>query len=196
MRRISIRALMAIVAVPALGLAALKDANEWWAGTMLLFAIAAVGISMAGAIIMRGRERCWWATFAFFSGGYLVLTFAPGFSTAVGPRLVTNTALDSLYSQFLASSTREPLPQVLWWQHSRALKEVERLRAEKREPGDSQLDSAMRILINLETQFQGVADRRDFTRVGHSLFAMLAGLLGGALAVWFHDRRERQETSP
>jgi hypothetical protein len=91
MRRFSISTLMAFILVSAVGLAALRNANEWWAGAMLLVAIAAVGIALAGAVIMRGRERCRRATFAFFGGGYLALTFAPGFSTEVGPRLVTTT---------------------------------------------------------------------------------------------------------
>ena len=76
MRRISIRTLMAFILVSAVGLAALRNANAWWGGTMLLLAMAAVGVAMTGAVLMRGRERCWWATFAFFGGGYLVLTFA------------------------------------------------------------------------------------------------------------------------
>jgi hypothetical protein len=195
MRRFSIRALLAIAVVPALALAALKNANEWWAGTMVLIAIAVVGIALAGAVIMRGRERCWWATFAFFGGGYLALTFAPGLSTEVGPKLVTTTALDYLYAQFIALSTRPRLPQVLWWQHAQALGRVDRLKAENREPGDPELDSAMRILINLETQLRGAADERDFIRVGHSLFALLAGLTGGTVGAWFRGRRERAEAA-
>jgi hypothetical protein len=191
MRRYTIRNLMALMVVTALGLASLRNANEWWTGAMLLVAIAAVGIAMAGAIIMRGRERCWWAGFAFFAGGYLALTSAPGLSAEVGPRLATTTALDHLYTQFTAYSPQPRLPQVLWWQYERALKEVDRLKADNREPGDRELDSAMRILVNLETQLRGAADERDFIRVGHALFAFLAGLLGGTVAIWFYGRRQR-----
>jgi hypothetical protein len=190
MRRFSIRTDMAFVLVSAIGLAALRNANEWWAGTMMLVAMAAVGIAVAGAVIMRGRERCWWATFAFFSASYLALAFAPGLSTGVGARLVTTTALDYLYRQYIAPSTQTHLPQVLWWQHAQALDRVDRLKAENREPGDRELDSAMRILINLETQLRGAADERDFLRVGHSFVALLAGLVRGTVAVWFYTRRE------
>ncbi len=83
--------------------------------------------------------------------------------------------------------------QILWWQHARALREVDRLKAENRGPGDRELDSAMRMLMNLETQLQGAADRRDFLRVGHSLFALLAGLLGGTIARWFYARQVKGE---
>jgi len=191
MRRFSIRTLMTYLLVPAAGLAVLRNSNAWWAGTMLFVAIAVLGISMVGAVIMRGRERSWWAGFSFFCGSYLVLTFAPGFSTEVMPRLVTTKLLEVMHSEFAYSSTQARLPQILWWQHERALGIVNRLRADNRKPGDRELDSAIRILVNLESQLQGAADQRDFIRVGHTLFGLLAGLVGGTVAVWFHSRRDR-----
>jgi hypothetical protein len=195
MRHFSIRNLMACVLVSAVGLAALRNASDLWAGMMLLIALAAVGVAVLGAVILRGWDRHWWAGFAFFGGGYLVLTLAPGFSTEVGPRLVTAMALDHLYSQFLAVSTEGRLPQILRWQHATALAQVDQLRAANRGPGDRELDSALRILINLESQLRGAADQRDFIRVGHALFALLAGLVGGTVAVWFYARRDRAEAA-
>src|SRR4051812_8509784 len=105
MQRFSIRTLMAVVVLSALSLAALRNANKLWAGLTFMVALSIVGIAMVGAVIMRGKERCWWATFAFFGGSYLVLTCAPGFSTVVSPKLVTTTALDYLHSEFVSSST-------------------------------------------------------------------------------------------
>src|ERR1700678_1659691 len=35
----------------------------------------------------------------------------------------------------------------------------------------------------------------QFQRVGHSLFALLSGLLGGTVAVWFYVRRERTDAA-
>ena len=46
MRRFSIRTLMAFVLVCAVGMAALKNANELWAGTMLMAALAAAGVAV------------------------------------------------------------------------------------------------------------------------------------------------------
>ena len=195
MKRVSIRSLMVFVAFAAIALTSLRNANAWWAGITLLLALAAVGMAVIGAAMMRGRARCWWASFALFSAGYLVVTFAPGISASVGQNLVTTTALDYLYSQFAASSTEARLPQVLWWQHARVMAEVDRLRAENRQPGDRELDREMRMLINLQTQLRGTADKRDYLRVGHSLFSLLAGLLGGTIAVWFYKERERDEAA-
>ena len=115
MRRYSIRTLITFVFLTAVGLAALRNANELWAGMMLLTALTAVGVAVLGAAIMPGQERCWWLGFAVFSGGYLGLTFVPVVSAEIGPRLVTTTTLGFAHSQV---TSREPLPQVLWRQHA------------------------------------------------------------------------------
>jgi hypothetical protein len=77
MRRFSIRTLMALIVVSAVGLAALRNANDLWAGMMFLAVLAAVGIALIGTFILRDRERYWWAGFAFFAGSYLVVAFSP-----------------------------------------------------------------------------------------------------------------------
>jgi hypothetical protein len=41
--------------------------------------------------------------------------------------------------------------------------------------------------------FPGAANLDVFQRVGHSLFALLAGLVGGTVALWFWKRSERGE---
>ena len=108
---------------------------------------------------------------------------------------MTTTALDSVYSQFLSPSGQTHLPQFLWWQHAQAVGRVDRLMAENRGPADRELESAMRVLANLETQLHGAADERDFIRVGHCLFALLAGFVGGTVALGFLRRRERAEAA-
>lgn len=77
MRRFSIRSLIAFVVVSAVGLAALRNADEPWAGMMLLLVLAAVGVAVLGAVLMNGRERAWWLGFAVFGGGYLVAALCP-----------------------------------------------------------------------------------------------------------------------
>ena len=48
MRRFSLRTLMAFIVVSAVGLAALRNANEFWAGIMLLALLAASGMPYSG----------------------------------------------------------------------------------------------------------------------------------------------------
>ena len=103
MRRFSIRTLMAVILVSAIGLAALKNANDLWAGMMMLFALAAVAIAVMGAVILRGEERYWWAGFAFFCGGYLAISVGPWLSPWFRTQLGTTHLLDILYKQMFAS---------------------------------------------------------------------------------------------
>ena len=42
----------------------------------------------------------------------------------------------------------------------------------------------------------GAANYDQFLRIGHSLFALLAGLVGGTVAVWFWGRRESGVAGP
>ena len=93
MSRVSIRSLMSFVIVSAVGLAALKNAGDLWAGMMLLAALAALGAASLGATILRGKERCWWMGFAVYSGGYLVLAFGPWFSENLRSHLATTHLL-------------------------------------------------------------------------------------------------------
>ena len=80
MRRLSIRTIMAAVVIAAVGLAALRNANELWAGMMLLTTLAMLGIATLGIIFLRAKERAWWVGFALFTGGYLAITLVPWLS--------------------------------------------------------------------------------------------------------------------
>ena len=50
----------------------------------------------------------------------------------------------------------------------------------------------MNILANLNTQLAGTPDQDAFLRVGQCLFALLSGLLGGPIALWFNAKRVRE----
>src|SRR5262249_4161682 len=75
MRRFSIRSLSAFVIVSAVGLAALRNANEWWAGAMLLGTPLLFGVALIAALCGRERSRAGRLGFAILGGGYLALAF-------------------------------------------------------------------------------------------------------------------------
>jgi hypothetical protein len=199
MRRFSIRSLMAFIIVAAIGLAALRNANDLWAGTLLLLALAAIGIAMMGAVILRGKERYWSAGFAFFAGCYLVLAIGPWLSSWYGPRIGTTHLLDQLRDRMFASRL-EPLNDVQAESLSAEKKAIETEIAQasrlSRNPGQDPAVRAMtRRLQAIGSKLGANQNARprsqDFHDVGHSLFAILAGFLGGVTAVRFHVRRER-----
>jgi hypothetical protein len=77
MRRFSIRRLMAFVLVTAVGLSAIRNANEFWAAVLTIAALACVCGAVLGAILLRGRERAWWLGFAVLGGVYLLVSLSP-----------------------------------------------------------------------------------------------------------------------
>jgi hypothetical protein len=74
MRRVSIRKLMVLIVGAAVGLAALRNANVYWATAITVVLAMVVGASVIGAIALRGKEQCGWIGFAVFSVLYLGLT--------------------------------------------------------------------------------------------------------------------------
>jgi hypothetical protein len=187
MRRISIRTLMAFVLVSAVGLAALRNANELWAGMMILVALAGLGTAILAAINLGGRERAWWQGFALFSGGYLVAAFGP-----VPFHLATTQLLISMHPVITSPGTGPPVYPIFWRQRANALAQIERLKAAGQGPNDRELSGAMNMLANLNTQLAGTPNQDEFLRVGHCLFILLSGLLGGTIAMWLYAKRVRQ----
>jgi hypothetical protein len=196
MRRTSIRTLMAFVLVSAVGLAALKNAGELWAGIMLLLALAASGVAIIGAAVMQGRERAWWLGFAVFAGLYLTLAIGPWVGDGFRSQLITSHWLVRLRHALFESN----VPALLV--------EMQEIEAElaKLTPATPkfQYDPVVSSLRNSlrEIQAQLNANRNaglrydHFQRIGHALFVLLAGLVGGTVALWFWERRTRREAGP
>jgi membrane protease YdiL (CAAX protease family) len=198
-RRVSIRSLMTFVVVSAVGLAALRNAGDQWAGMMLLAALAALGSATLGALILRGKERYWWAGFALFSGGYLVLAFGPWFAENVRPQLGTTHLLT--YVQQKMHARNRPLEGDLasaQTSHDSLLAQIARLKQKVRNHNDPAIVALQASLSSLDheiTVLRRTPTRDQFQLVGHSVFALLAGLLGGLIATWFYHRRERGGTN-
>jgi hypothetical protein len=73
--RFRIAGLMGAVLVAALGLAALRNASELWAGVTFLATCGVLCLAIVGVVCRGGGERAWWLGFALFGWGYLALAF-------------------------------------------------------------------------------------------------------------------------
>jgi hypothetical protein len=194
MRRISIRTLMAVIVVCAVGMSALINANNWWAGIMPLIALASVGVAVLGAVILSGRARCWWLGYSLFSGVYLMLTVGPGISMDVTHSLVTTRMIIDFHSR-IADAELKALQQQQAKQEARS---TFTLGQQNNDLGGVGAQKMM-IAEQQKQMSQVMARAIQFgpsLRIGHSLFAMLSGLLGGTVAAWFYTRRERSEVAP
>ena len=72
--RFPIAGLMGAVLVVALGLAALRNPSETWAGVMFLLTCGTLCLAIVGVVCRSDRERAWWLGFALFGWGYLLLS--------------------------------------------------------------------------------------------------------------------------
>ncbi len=73
--RFPIAGLMIAVLIIALGLAALRNSSESWAGALFLLTCAVLTLAIVGVVCRDGTERGWWLGFALFGWGYLLLAF-------------------------------------------------------------------------------------------------------------------------
>ena len=195
MRRFSIRALMAVVVVCAVGLAALINANDSWTGIIPLVSLASVGVAVLGAVILSGRARYWWLGYSLFSGVYLMLTVGPGISMDVTHSLVTTRLIINLHTR-LADAELKAFQQQ---QAKQAAQSPVTLGQQNDDPGDvsAQKKAQKKMIAEQQKQMSQAMSRAidngPSLRIGHSLFALLSGLLGGTVAVWFYVRRERTD---
>jgi hypothetical protein len=198
-RQFSIRTLMAFVLVSAFGLAALRNANALWATVMTMVALAFVCVAALWAIFRRGRERAWWLGFALLGGVYLSVSLSP-----LRYRLGTSRLLEYVHAK--AADTSIATFEISRLQQKSVLFRIVTTDGEvsERTVANSGYDSTpgKDLLVSVappnrwRSMLPGAANFDAFQRVGHDLFALLAGLVGGTVATWFHARRKYRRSDP
>jgi hypothetical protein len=182
MKTLSIRTLMAVVIIVATGLAALKNANGVWVEGLMLMPLAALAATVLGALLQRGRERVWCLGFALAGGSYLALALVPWLRDTIRPQLGTTHFLDYVYAELIG-----PL------RNQQVTAGVQAIVTSGLAVLDSGGGSANARAPSLRPRYfvRGIANYDHFQRVGHSLFALLAGLLGAKVGAWFYGKREQ-----
>lgn len=201
---------MGFVFAIAIGLAALRNADDTWAGIMLLLAFGLLGVALVGTICERGRPRAWWVGFLVFEGAYLALIFGTWFPERLQSKLATTLALNYVHDQ-VRPYEEEKLLLASFRAERRALQaQIEGVKIEGQSPVDLPPERLKLELANTDLRIgqlrqhglpfnrwpillPGAANQEVFVRVGHCLFAMLAGISGACIACRFHARQERNE---
>jgi hypothetical protein len=211
MPRFSIRSVMAFVLASALGIAALRNANEFWSGMMIMVALAAVGTAVLGALTLRGAGRYGWAGFAVFSGGYLAIAVGPWPNDSSKPQLGTTALLTYVRARAAdtLTSQTESLPG-LQLRRIQLVQQIESLTAATDDSFDAALVALKKRLAYVDFAIQraiaaepsvnpwralrpGATQVAHFFCVGHSIFSLLSGMVGAAVARGFYARRVRTE---
>lgn len=108
--RTSIAGMMGLILVGALGLAALRSATEAWAALVLAVTLGLLGFAILGAIYRRDDGRAWWAGFALFGWGYLLLAFGPWVPGELSPRPGSRLLLTTVYQRLRMANQARLVP--------------------------------------------------------------------------------------
>jgi hypothetical protein len=206
MRRFTILGLMGLVLGMAVAIAALRNADDNWAGGLLVGTAVLIGVVTLGAVFHSGRRRAGRLGFAVFGGGYFALAFL-GLSDQNLAKLPTTRLLAYVHQQ-----VAPPLTVALTLTGSGPGQMGQgRILMSNVAPGPL----ANTVTTTITAQFDGTSWASDgtfarwksllpgaanyeaFSIVGHCVFALLAGLLGVVIARMYQARHERAlETRP
>jgi hypothetical protein len=201
MRRFTILSLMGLVLGVAVAVAALRNADDYWAGGLMLATALLIGVVTLGAVYHTGRRRASRLGFAVFTGGYFALAFLGLSDQNVLP---TTWLLVYIHQRVAA-------PQTFTVTSPSYAPGSTVLISDVVTPGPSpnmitttttsRLAVASTLTGNTSTRWRtllpGAANYEAFSAVGHCLFAVLAGLLGMVIARRYQTRQERAlETDP
>jgi hypothetical protein len=173
MRRFTILGLMGLVLGMAVAIAALRNADDYWAGGLLMATAMLISAAALGAFYHSGGRRAERLGFAVFAGGYFALAFL-GLSEPNLNRLPTTWLLRYVHEKvapprtYLTTSVVVQAGGGAGWTVSKPVLNV-RL-------GATPSYNPWKLML------PGAANHDAFNVVGHCLFALLAGLLGIVMA--------------
>ncbi len=202
MRRFTILGLMALILGLAVAIAALRNADDYWAGGLMLATALLIGVATLGAAYHSGRRRAGRLGFAVFAGGYFALAFL-GLSDQNLAKLPTTWLLAYVHQRVAAPLTLTgtltftgvgtgqtglgtvltsnvspgPLPNTV----------TTTTTSQFTMAGVTSSSTSARW----KAMLPGAANYDAFSVVGHCLFAQLAGLLGMVIARSYQAREER-----
>lgn len=195
MRRFTILTLMGLVLALAVGLAALRGANDYWAGDLLLATPLLFGVALIGATCGKERSRAGRLGFAVLGGVYFALAFF-GLSEGNLGKLPTSCLLRYIHERVAGqqtfsvvfTTTTPPLALT---------KAATTVNVSGTPYGITNVAGTLNETVDANSQttkrwramLPGAANYDAFQSVGHCLFALLAGLLGAVVARRFANRR-------
>jgi hypothetical protein len=179
--RFTIAGLLGVITVLGIGLAALREASEFWDSGLFTLTLGVLLVSVLLAIHRREDRRAFWGGFALFGWGYMALSLVP----SIEPRLVTTKALAYLDAQVpgralgftIRLSELGPGTSTKHVQGLAFSPDGSRIATANRGGRVGLWDAATGRLLGTVA-----GTDENFVRIGHSLFALLAGGAGGLVS--------------
>ena len=175
--RFHIRTLVIVVLFLGVGFAALRESNETWDSSIFSIMLAVLLVSIMLAIHRTEKRRAFWLGFSLFGSAYLGFSLVP----SIEPRLITTKALAFLDSKLPRSIpagiagfdliVTDSQPNALYVNKANGwIKDVTVLAG-----------SNQNILVG-PSLMGSIGTTENFVRIGHSLFGLVAALMGGLLS--------------
>jgi hypothetical protein len=190
MRRIrfNIASLLVVVLVLGVGFAALRESNDLWDSGLFTLTLGMLLVSILLAVRRSEARRAFWLGFGLFGSGYLALSLIP----SIESRLITTKGLAYLDSKVPGR------PPSIFTSHVPA----NQVRAVAFSPQGNQLATTSHGQVRIWDATTGRllagwgGTTENFVKIGHSLFALLAGWFGGLLSrrLWRTSRPPEPET--
>jgi len=181
--RFNIASLLAVILVLGVGFAALRESSDLWESGLFSLTVGSLLISILLAVHRTESRRAFWIGLALFGWIYLGLTLMP----SIQSRLITTKALTYLDSKVPGRSstvtirfsrTGSPSPN----------NQVQNLVF----AADGSLlfssSASLRVWDEATGKLLGgwTGTTENFVRIGHSLLALIAALMGGQLSRHLH----------
>lgn len=204
----SVLTLLLAVTFTGVGCAALVNASATWSASLLSATVLLLLAATLAAVYAGSRLRTFAGGFAIAGWAYLLLNMAN--VIAIESYLITRTANDALYaamhpsppSYYMGNAGSPPYPYVTYAAASTGVN-AEDLFAPAT-PASGPVDLTPSDIAQPATSpysyyaqtvtaaTAGYVDPGAFNRIGHSLWTILLGALGGAAATWFAGLKERR----
>jgi hypothetical protein len=210
--RFHIGTLLIAIIFLSVGFAALRESNKTWDSVVFTLTLVILPTSVLLAIHRSEERRAFWLGFALFGAAYLGLTLVPPIET----RLITTRALAFIDSKVAWSMpagfayldydndgdmdlyvVNQAQPKVLYLNRGNGRFEDVTASAglgpgnQVTGSGTFYLSNTGRLLVRGST-----GTTENFTRIGHSLFALIAAFVGGRLSGYLYARNRQRVQGP
>ncbi len=204
---------MLYVSFIAVGLAALRNANDLWAGVMLMLTLIALCTYLLAMLQRKGSDRFWSAGFVVFAAVYFVAVFGP--FPELKSTLGTTQLIDYVRSEIVYPLGQDAVALAeLEARYQQSLRYAEYFRKagnlQRLTEANKECDIYRWILIEKNSKLvsgtlppafearrrirqfiPGAMHENSFRTIAHCLFALLAGLIGAFISLRMYQDLDR-----
>jgi len=205
--RFNIASLLALILVLGVSFAALRESSDLWDSGLFTLTLGVLLVSILLAVHRRESRRAFWIGFALFGWIYLGLSLVP----SIESRLITTKAL-----AFLDSKVHRSIPAGLGYLDYDNDGRLDLYVVNNSQPnalfrnkGNGTFEDVTAVAglnpTGRQTRFPnilagpwltGFGTTENFVRIGHSLLAFTAALLGGQLSRYLHTKNRQGTSGP